>query len=235
MVGGKFIRKGPRSESPDDLEPIAREAQIYSLIRPHPRIVECMSMDRVDRVDLKFYQYDDIATYRKEKGLTPELQADWFRQIIEAIVVIHSRGIIHSDLALRQYFFDASGRLQGFADPDHPALGYEKASHCLPRDYTIPNSEKSDIFATGSTLYELFVGKEPYAEIWASDPEPGPRDYDAIRAQVYRQHQAGPEIEKRFKEGRFPDVSDVFRGDVISGCWRGEYSSALQVLELYAA
>ncbi|KAL4800900.1 kinase-like domain-containing protein [Aspergillus venezuelensis] len=178
------------------------------LIGPHPRIAECMSINRVDRVDLKFYQY-----------------AKWFRQIIEAVVVIHSRGVIHSDLALRQFFVDDDlnlrlGDFNASQYPDHPALGYEKASHCLPRDYTTPNTEKTDIFAMGSTLYELVVGKEPCTELWTSDPEPGPRDYDAIRAQVYRQHQAGPEIEKRFKEGRFPNVSDVFRGDVISGCWR---------------
>ncbi|KAL2866154.1 uncharacterized protein BJX67DRAFT_372804 [Aspergillus lucknowensis] len=39
--------------------------------------------------------------------------------------------------------------------PGHPALGYEKASYCLPRDYKIPNTILSDIFALGSILYKL--------------------------------------------------------------------------------
>ncbi|KAL4940042.1 hypothetical protein BDV06DRAFT_213813 [Aspergillus oleicola] len=185
LVNGKFIRKVPRSANAEDMESIAREAEIYSLIGPHPRIAECLSMDRIDHVDVKFYQYGDLAAYRKVKGLTPELQA-------------RCHGAVHSDLSPRQFFYSG-----------HLVLGDQKASHCLPRDNALPNTERSDIFAIGPTLYELIVGRAPYAELWASGPEPDP---------------ASPEIEKRFREGRFPDVSYIFRGDVISGCWRGDYS-----------
>ncbi|KOS48213.1 hypothetical protein ACN38_g802 [Penicillium nordicum] len=63
------------------------------------------------------------------------------------------------------------------------ALGYEEESHCLPRDYELPNTETSDIFALGSTLYELVTGKAPYSELneTASD------DPDYIKAQIRRQ------------------------------------------------
>lgn len=38
--------------------------------------------------------------------ITPELRSKWCQQLLEAIVFIHSHGIIHSDLALRQFFID---------------------------------------------------------------------------------------------------------------------------------
>ncbi|KAL4947376.1 hypothetical protein BDW69DRAFT_199708 [Aspergillus filifer] len=208
LVDRKIIRKISRTENVEDKKTIAREAEIYKLMEPHPRVAECLSVGITDYVEVRYYQNGDHTGYRKEKGLNPEFQSKLFRQIIEAVVAIHRHGW-----------------------SDHPALGYEKASHCLPRDYDLPNTEMSDIFAMGSTLYELVVGKAPYAELWASDPEP--RDPDGIRAQIYRQHQAGPEIEKRFSEGRFPDVPSVFCGDIILRCWKGDVSSAQEILDLY--
>ena len=99
------------------------------------------------------------------------------RKSIALPIGFHSRIAECLSMLYKPTDFDASQY------PKDPALVCEMASLCLPRDYTIPNSEKSDIFAMDSTLYELVVGKEPYAiaELWASDPEPEPHDYDAIR------------------------------------------------------
>ncbi|KAH2132619.1 hypothetical protein KXV68_000480, partial [Aspergillus fumigatus] len=108
-------------------------------------------------VNIKYYPLGDLATYVHENKITPDLQAKWFQQLLEAVVVIHSHNIIHSDLALRQFFVDDAlnvrlGDFNSSQYPGHPALGYEKASHCLPRDYDMPNTIMSDLFALGSTL-----------------------------------------------------------------------------------
>lgn len=137
---------------------------------------------------------------------------------------------------LRQFFIDddLNLRLGDFNSSQcrgHPALGYEKASHCLSRDYELPNTKMSDISALGSTLYELVVGKAPCSELCPTEPDS--HDPDVIKAQIQRQHQADIEIELRYKSYRFPDVSDVFRGDIILGCWRGDFSTAKEALELY--
>ncbi|CAG8134360.1 unnamed protein product [Penicillium nalgiovense] len=83
------------------------------------------------------------------------------------LVFIHGRGDIHSELALRQFSIDDNFDLQ-LGDPNsswcpsYVAFGYEKASHCLPRYYGLPNSEASDVFALGSTLYKLVTSEALY-------------------------------------------------------------------------
>ena len=55
-------------------------------------------------------------------------------QVSEAVVVIHRKGIMHSDLALRQFLLDAKGntRLSDFEALGYPgqmALWLEGSSH----------------------------------------------------------------------------------------------------------
>ena len=148
--------------------------------------------------------------------------------------MIHSHGVIHSDLALRQFFLDDDfnlrlGDFNSSQCPGYLSLGYEKASHCLPRDYDLPNTETSDIFALGSTLYELVACKAPYSEL------AGPKsdDPDVIKAQILRQYEMDHEIELRYKNHVFPDVSGLFGGNIILGCWKGDFSDAKEALDLY--
>ncbi|KAJ5720063.1 hypothetical protein N7493_006941 [Penicillium malachiteum] len=102
-------------------------------------------------------------------------------------------GIIHSDLKLGQILIDDEDNacLSDFNAsqyPDNLALGYEKATHRLPRDYEAPNTISSDLFALGSTLYELVTGHVPYEELYANVRECSTTDDDEFRAQVRRKH-----------------------------------------------
>ncbi|RAK99761.1 uncharacterized protein BO80DRAFT_456184 [Aspergillus ibericus CBS 121593] len=165
LVDGKIISKAPRSGREEDIQPVVREANIYTILGNHPRIAECLSPGRQD-----YFFVDDDFNVRL------------------------------GDFNSSQY-------------PGHPALGYEKASHCLPRDYEMPNTILSDIFALGSTLYEFTTG----------DPA-------VIRARIQRQHHADAEVEARYGKRQFPDVSHAFGGDVILGCWKGDFTTAEQAL-----
>ncbi|KAI3295991.1 hypothetical protein DTO002I6_3674 [Penicillium roqueforti] len=234
LLDDHIIRKIPRSQSEEDLQPILREALIYNILGAHPRIAEWLSRGISDYIELTYYSHGDLVEYLDRNPITPELRSKWYQQILEAIVFIHSRGVIHSDLALRQFFIDENfdlrlGDFNSSQCPGHAALGYEKASHCLPRDYELPNTEASDIFALGSTLYELVTGKAPYSELYG----PKTDDPDIIKARLRRQDVIDYDIESRYKNGIFPDVSDVFGGKIILGCWRGEISTAQGALDLY--
>lgn len=139
---------------------------MYSILGEHPRIAECLSRGTTDFVDVKYYPHGDLAAFmlNKKDEVTLDLQRKWLRQIIEAVVKIHEHSVIHLDLALRQFFLDDNldARLGDFSSsqyPRHIALGYERASHCLPRDYEGPNSVTSDLFALGSTLYKLLPAR----------------------------------------------------------------------------
>ncbi|KAE8348029.1 kinase-like protein [Aspergillus coremiiformis] len=234
LIDKNFIRKIPRSQSEEDMRPIIREAQIYEILGVHPRIAEWLSIGRFDHVDIKYYPHGDLANYCQNNNIATELRSKWFQQILEAIVVIHSHDVIHSDLALRQFFLDdeLNVRLGDFNSaqyPDHLSLGYEKASHCLPRDYNLPNSKASDIFALGSTLYELVAGMAPYSDLTG----PKSDDPDVIKAQILRQREVDHEIESRYKNNVFPDVSGLFGGAIILACWRGQFSEAKEALDVY--
>lgn len=106
LVDSTIIRKAPRSGSEEDLQPIIREATIYNLLNDHPRIAQCTSRGRMDYIDIKYYPHGDLSSFCQKNEVTPELRSKWFQQLLEAVAVIHSYDIIHSDLALRQFFVD---------------------------------------------------------------------------------------------------------------------------------
>ncbi|KAF2254642.1 hypothetical protein BU26DRAFT_392011, partial [Trematosphaeria pertusa] len=80
--------------------------------------------------------------------------------------------------------------------------GLEILSHCLPRDPEADNTVESDLFALGSTLYELLAGQTPYEGL--SDES----------------------IESLIRKGKFPDTDGLLLGDIIMGCWEKKFSSA---------
>jgi len=95
--------------------------------------------------------------------------------LVGGVVYIHSKGVRHSDFRLDQWLVDAdlNARLNGFNasgfddQPDlglkgKPAQGLEVISHYLPRDPEADNTAGSDLFALGSTLYELLAVQAPY-------------------------------------------------------------------------
>ncbi|CAG8083213.1 unnamed protein product [Penicillium olsonii] len=233
LLNDHIIRKIPRGQSEEDLQPTLREALICDVLGTHPRITEWLSKGISDYTEIKYYPRGDLVKYLDRNSISLELRSRWYQQILEAIVFVHSRGVIHSDIALRQFFIDENfdlrlGDFNSSHCPSHVALGYEKASHCLPRDYDLPNTEASDIFALGSTLYELVTGEAPYSELYG----PKSDDPDIIKAQLRRQDVIDHEIESRYKNGNFPDVSGLFGGEIILGSWRGEISTAQGALDL---
>ena len=106
LVNGVTIRKIPRGRSQDEMQPIIREATIYSIMDSHPRLARCISRGQTDLVEVEYYPNGDLLGFCQRRKISGELQSKWFQQIIEAVVVIHQYGVIHSDLALRQFFVD---------------------------------------------------------------------------------------------------------------------------------
>ncbi|CAG8899633.1 unnamed protein product [Penicillium egyptiacum] len=186
-------------------------------------------------VDIKFYRHGDLATYCQSSSISSELQSKWFQQILEAIVVIHSFSVIHSDLALRQFFVDDNlnlrlGDFNSSQCAGHPGLRCGRASHCLPRGYELPNTEFSDLFALGSTLYELVAGKALYSELNVAEYD----DRESIMAQIKRQHEVVDSRSKNDIDGRNSQILQAIKhGDIISGCWRGRFATATEALGLY--
>lgn len=89
------------------------------------------------------------------------------KQAVKTVDFIHRKGIIHSDLAARQFLLDdrLNLRLSDFGGSSldgSAALIMENITHFLPRDEDSPNTVQSDIFTLGSTLYEIMTGQKPF-------------------------------------------------------------------------
>ena len=84
------------------------------------------------------------------------------------IVFIHSRNVLYRDICCNNIFLDENldARLGDFAkssiNGEMPLVCYE-TSHEHPEMVGI--SIKSEVFAVGSTLYEIMTGSKPYKEL----------------------------------------------------------------------
>ena len=210
---GNLVRKIPiyRNEQMS-IEGVRREAHIYRHLGKHSSIIECLS-DSDSQVDLIFAVNGDLEDYVKFQPDTPaRLRLKFARQAAEAVAYVHSKGVIHGDLAARRFLLDEqlNVKLSGFTYASfigENGLKTKSYRHFLPKDKMTPNTVKSDLFALGCTLYEIMKGKKSYAEI---DER---------------------EILELYKEKLFPDVDGLCCGDVILDCWNCKFSSAVEILE----
>lgn len=241
LLDKTVVRKMPLSDSEEDAKPIICEATIYKILGKHPRIAECLSMDRTDYIDIKYYPNGDLESYsRKNKSsISPALREKWFQQIIEAVDYSEEHGVMRPDLALRQFLVDddLNTRLGGFDKSQylgHPSPAIEQAPHHLLRDPQELNTVASDLFALGLTLYELLYGNSPDSEFQSNmlDVCSIERGFNAW-SELSREAQL--EIEALYRQHAFSDATCVFGGEIIMGCWKGEFSSAKEALLRYTA
>jgi serine/threonine protein kinase len=211
------VRKVPRNNEANNIQAMRNEANIYTLLGPNDHIAICTSIGMtVDYVELAWAVHGTLEEYIKRHAscLTNDFRLQKAREVIEAVQYIHLRGVIHSDLCLRQYLLyeDLHARLSDFAASGYlkcDALGMENASHYMPRDPDLPNTVQSDIFALGSTLYELMTGEIPY--YGKSDNE----------------------IQSLYEEAIFPCTNEILCGDIILNSWRRNFSSSDEVLTAF--
>lgn len=128
---------------------------------------------------------------------------------------IHGKDVIHSDLGARQFLVDkyCNVKLTDFGGSSlqgSEAIVMENATHILPRDEDSPNTIQSDLFALGSTVYEIILSMKPY-EGMEED-----------------------EVQRLFPEKVFPTLDEI--GDprwrnVIQKCSMCEYKRASDIFE----
>lgn len=110
---------------------------------------------------------------------------------------------ISLDDSLHAKLLDFSGSSLDGSDP----CVVVTASHKCPGDDL--KSTRADLFALGSTVYEILTGKPPYYGLGLKEME----------------------ITGLFKQSKFPETKSLGPiGDVITGCWQGGFGSANDVL-----
>lgn len=199
------------------LQAIEIEGRIYAHLGKHKRIAQCINCTD-DFIDLQYEPNGDLQSYlaKAENPIGLHDRRRFAHQAIEAVTFIHSKTIIHSDLSARQFLVSPNGkdiRLSDFGGSSldgSDAIVMENATHFLPRDEDAPNTVLSDLFALGSTLYEIFVGRKPYEGV------------------------GDGEVQRLFGERVFPTLEEEVEDErwrrVIWKCWMCEYEQAVDIL-----
>lgn len=213
-LSSKIVRKFPSDPSYYySARAVEIEGHVYGHLGKHKRIARCIDWGD-DFFDLRYECNGDLESYLKKARLTRYAKYRIVRHAVEAVVFIHGKDVIHSDLSARQFLVGkgCNARLSDFGGSSlqgSEAIVMENAAHFLPRDEDAPNTIRSDLFALGSTIYEILIGKKPYE---------GMED---------------EEIQRLFSEKVFPTLNEI--GDqqfrrIVQKRWMCEYDCAEDIL-----
>jgi serine/threonine protein kinase len=128
-----------------------------------------------------------------------------------ALHSLHASNVIHADVKPENILLDESDKVylidfSGSRIDGKPGSALESVRFFLPRDIKLDSTVRTDIFALGSTLYEVMTGTQPYKDL--SDEE----------------------VEQLFQQGKFPSLDLISCGQIIEECWTGVFQSVDDVL-----
>ena len=213
------------ANDPDYLRSIKVEGRLLLMIGPHPRIIETMGLAE-DGLLLKYYPNGTLLDHiRKQPDETLERRLEWSNQLLDALAFVHSRNVVHCDICLRNIFLDDNFNIiladfQGLYVSSSSGMTLmdgmtrEPPKSFMPRESVYGASVHTDLFAVGSTIYQLITGHEVFPELDGFDDE------ELITA--------------RFINEEFPPNNYV-ASHIVEKCWRGEYACAAEILVDIAA
>jgi serine/threonine-protein kinase len=169
-VALKFLPEGLRDEP-------VRLAQFHNEVRTarqvsHPnvcRVYDIGEVEGVPYISMEYVDGENLASSLRRIGRFPEDKAaDIARQLCAGLAAAHQRGVIHRDLKPANVMLDGSGRVR-IMDFGLAAVGriddvragtpaYMAPEQLLGREVT----PRSDIFALGLVVYELFTGRRAF-------------------------------------------------------------------------
>lgn len=125
---------------------------------------------------LPYYRNGSLRGRRFSYG---ELRAKIIPEINEALVALHDAGILHKDLKPSNIMLTDGGNIAvidfGISSVQTDGSTVVVTSTGMTPEYSAPETfrrlflEESDYYSFGITLYELFCGKTPYADMSAED------------------------------------------------------------------
>ena len=155
----------------------ARLAQFHNEVRTarqvsHANVCRVYDIGEIDHqiyLSMEYVDGEDLASLLRRIGRLPEDKAiEIARQICAGLAAAHERGIIHRDLKPANIMLDGSGRAR-IMDFSLAAVGSVTDIRSGTPAYMAPEqlagkevTAKSDIYALGLVLYELFTGRRAY-------------------------------------------------------------------------
>jgi Protein kinase domain len=170
---------------PADLAQDARRlAQFHNEVRmarqvSHPNVCRVYDIGEVDGqlfLSMEFVDGEDLAASLRRVGRFPEERAiELARQIAAGLAAAHDRGVVHRDLKPANIMIDGTGRAR-LMDFGLAAVGEVGDVRAGTPAYMAPEqiagrevTPRSDIYALGLVLYELFTGRRAFTATTLAD------------------------------------------------------------------
>jgi len=166
-VALKFIR-APLANDPGRLARLHEEVRIARQVS-HPNVCRVYDIGECNGrlfLSMEYVDGEDLAASLRRIGRLPEDRAiEIARQLCAALAAAHERGVVHRDLKPANIMLDGSGRVR-VMDFGIATVGGDDPSRAGTPAYMSPEqlegqpaTARSDIYALGLVLYELFTGR----------------------------------------------------------------------------
>ena len=194
------------------LQDLLTERSVYQRLGSHPRICRYISSVRRGIILERFGEpLRKCLLELHEQGKTPSHNQalKWSCQVAEGLAYLHQKGIVQGDVGCHNTLLKHDEiKLCDFGgssiDGKPTVAGYECRSQRWDDAHENP-SIQSELFALGSTMYEIWTTTRPYHD----EPE--------------------ETVEQNYKRQCFPDVRTLPVAEIIEKSWHGTYSSADEV------
>jgi len=156
----------------------ARLAQLYSELRlarqvSHKNVCRLYDLGEADGrpfLTMEYVDGEDLASLLRRIGrLPPDKAVDIARQLCAGLAAAHERGVLHRDLKPANVMLDGEGNVRitdfGIAalEGDTSAVRAGTPQFMAPEQLRgEPASVKTDIYALGLILFEIFTGRRAY-------------------------------------------------------------------------
>ncbi len=151
----------------------ARLTQLHTEVRmarqvSHPNVCRVYDIDEVDGhtfLSMEYVDGEDLSLLLRRIGRFPEERGlEIARQICAGLAAAHERGVIHRDFKPANVMVDGSGKARitdfGLAGLTGESLRAGTPAYMAPEQLAGAEvTARSDIYALGLVLYEVFTGK----------------------------------------------------------------------------
>ena len=165
-----------------DSDRLARFRQEVRVARQvsHPNVCRVYDIGEADGqpfISMEYVNGEDLASLLRRIGRLPSAKAtELARQVCAGLAAAHDRGVLHRDLKPANVMIDERGRarvadfgLAGVADANgdrERGIIMGTPGYMAPEQFAGQGtSTRSDVYALGLVLYELFTGKPAHATV----------------------------------------------------------------------